>query len=130
MLFVATGVGAIPAFPVYACLTRFRQYAAAEPELVLRTSVYYCQVNHIMMSVIVSSEVECTLTQLNSAILNYSLAAIMEVITLIFASWIAVLVIRVRQRALAVQSTRSQPVHRALAIRTMIFGGVLFVALV
>jgi hypothetical protein len=92
MLFVATGVGAIPAFPVYACLTRFRQYAAAEPELVLRTSVYYCQVNHIMMSVIVSSEVECTLTQLNSAILNYSLAAIMEVITLIFASWIAVLV--------------------------------------
>jgi hypothetical protein len=59
---------------------------------------------------------------------NYAMAAVFEVTTLILAVWVGACVLRVRQRALGVTSTRSQPVHRALAIRTVVFGIVLFIA--
>jgi hypothetical protein len=61
---------------------------------------------------------------------NYGTAAVFEVVTIAFAAWVAHSVLRVRRRALGLASTQSQPVHRALALRTVVFGAVLFVALV
>jgi hypothetical protein len=52
-----------------------------------------------------------------------------ELITLAFAAWIAVLVLCARHRVSVYSATRNDPAHRALAIRTSIFGLVLFIAL-
>jgi Flp pilus assembly protein protease CpaA len=63
-----------------------------------------------------------------SEFVDYIPAVLFELGTLVFAAWIAISIIRVRSRV-AAHATRSDPVHRALAVRTSIFGLALFVAL-
>jgi hypothetical protein len=63
-------------------------------------------------------------------LIDISLAAVFEVLSILLAAWTAVLVARTRRRVRQMRAATDQTIHRTLFMRVLLFGVVLAAVLV